>query len=468
MAAFPVSHLPYVLMAALIMVIAGCVQDRQSGSPEQSGNGAGVHRFVVIDPGHFHASLVFKRSGYDGISHDVGIYAPVGDDFIDHMNRVIPFNTRKDDPADWRYRIYLGPDFRDAVFRERFGDIAILSGKNDVKIDNIKACIDSGFNVLADKPWVIEPSKFSLLETVLTEAEQKGLVAYDIMTERFEITSILQRLVVNYEPVFGAMTNGSPDDPAVEKSSVHHLSKVVAGQQLKRPWWFFDTSVQGEGLVDITTHLVDMVFWILYPAKAIDYKTDIEMVSAKHGPTVLTPAQYGTITTEPRFPEQFTLDKDGNYPYFCNGQANFRVKGVNVRVQVIWNYEAPKGTGDTHYSIIKGTRCNVLVLQGKEQNFKPEVYFEPAPGSDRSVIGKELVSFIGSLDQYPGLKVVEEKGRWRIDIPDKYRIGHEAHFGQVTDRFLDFLGGEPMPVWEKANMLAKYYITTKALEMCRK
>ena len=468
MAAFPVSHLPYVLMAALIMVIAGCVQDRQSGSPEQSGNNAGVHRFVVIDPGHFHASLVFKRSGYTGISHDVGIYAPVGGDFTDHMNRVIPFNTRKDDPADWRYHIYLGPDFREAVFKERFGDIVILSGKNDVKIDNIKACIDSGFNVLADKPWLIEPSKFTLLETVLAEAEQKGLVAYDIMTERFEITSILQRLVVNCEPVFGAMTNGSPDDPAVEKSSVHYLSKVVSGQQLKRPWWFFDTSVQGEGLVDITTHLVDIVFWILYPAKAIDYKTDIEMVSAKHWPTVLTPAQYGTITAEPRFPEQFTLDKDGNYPYFCNGQANFRVKGVNVRVQVIWNYEAPKGTGDTHYSIIKGTRCHVLVLQGKEQNFKPEVYIEPAPESDRSVIGKELVSFIGSLDQYPGLKVVEEKGRWRIDIPDKYRIGHEAHFGQVTDRFLDFLGGEPMPVWEKANMLAKYYITTKALEMCRK
>ena len=27
--------------------------------------------------------------------------------------------------------------------------------------------------------------------------------------------------------------------------------------------------------------------------------------------------------------------------------------------------------------------------------------------------------------------------------------------------------GEPMPAWEKANMLAKYYVTTKALEMCR-
>ncbi len=465
---FPVTHLPFFLMAELFIVIAGCAHDQEPGSPEPSGSGAGNHSFVVIDPGHFHSSLVFTRSGYDGISHDVAIYAPVGDDFVDHMNRVIPFNTRKDDPADWRYRIYLGPDYRDAIFRERFGDIAILSGKNNVKIEIIKACIDSGFNVLADKPWIIEPSKFSLLETVLTEAEQKGLVAYDIMTERFEVTSILQRIIVGYEPVFGTITSGSSDDPAVVKSSVHYLSKVVAGQQLKRPWWFFDTSIQGEGLVDITTHLVDMVFWILYPAQSVDYKTDIDMVSAKHWPTMLTPAQYETITAQPRFPEHFTLDKDSNYPYYCNGQVNFRVKGVNVRIEVIWNYEAPKGSGDTIYSIIKGTKCRVLVLQGKDQNFKPELYIEPSQGSDRSIIKKELASFIDSLDQYPGLNVIEENGRWRIDIPDKYRVSHEAHFGQVTDRFLNFLAGDPMPLWEKANMLAKYYVTTKALALCLK
>ncbi|NVM00889.1 MAG: oxidoreductase, partial [Candidatus Helarchaeota archaeon] len=45
--------------------------------------------------------------------------------------------------------------------------------------------------------------------------------------------------------------------------------------------------------------------------------------------------------------------------------------------------------------------------------------------------------------------------------------GHEAHFGQVTDAFLEYLGGKPMPHWEKANMLAKYYVTTRALEICR-
>jgi hypothetical protein len=64
--------------------------------------------------------------------------------------------------------------------------------------------------------------------------------------------------------------------------------------------------------------------------------------------------------------------------------------------------------------------------------------------------------------------VAEEKNRWRIEIPEQYRVGHEAHFGQVTDAFLEYLKGKPIPAWEKANMLAKYYVTTKGLELCRK
>jgi len=460
------THLLFFLAIAFIVVVAGCTQEKADTS-SQSASAQSEHRFIVIDPGHFHAALVFKRPGYEGISPLVGVYAPVDEDFTDHMNRVIPFNNRADDPAQWRYKIHLGPDYREAVFGERFGDIAIFSGKNNEKLDNIKACVDSGFNVLADKPWVIDPDKFPLLDTVLTEADRKGLVAYDIMTERYEITSNIQRHLVNHESVFGSITTGTPDDPAVLKRSVHHLSKIVAGRQLKRPWWFFDTAIQGEGLVDITTHLVDIVFWILHPEQAIDYKTDIEVVSAKHWPTLLSAQQYETITAKPQFPPQFKLDQDGKYPYYCNGYVNFRLNGVNVRAEVIWNYVAPKGTGDTHYSIIKGTRANVLVLQGKEQNFRPELYVEPADGANSGEVAQALKSFIASLSHYPNLSVVEEKGRWRIDIPAEYRIGHEAHFGQVTDRFLEYLDGEPMPGWEKANMLAKYYVTTQALKMCK-
>ncbi len=470
---FPNVHISFVLVLAILVLIVsagGCAQDRveKKISPDQSEDG--LHRFLVFDPGHFHASLVFKRPRYEGISSMVGIYAPVGEDFVDHMNRVIPFNTRKENPAEWKYSIHLGPDSQEALLKEKFGDMVILSGRNNEKIDRILACVRAGFNVLADKPWLIDPERYELLETALKEADDKGLVIYDMMTERHEITTILQQLIVNHEPLFGSLTKGSPDDPAVIKSSVHHLFKYVAGRPLKRSWWFFDTSIQGEGLVDITTHLVDLIFTILYPEQAIDNTKDIEMVSASHWPTLLSPAQYETITKKPEFPSQFVLDGKGNYPYYCNGKMNFRLKGVNCQAQVIWNYKAPEGTGDTHYSIIKGTRAHVLILQGKKQNFKAELYLKPAPGADRTQVGNALKSFIASLakDNYPGLSVVEEKDMWRFDIPQKYHVGHEAHFGQVTDRFLEYLEGEPIPEWEKSNMLAKYFVTTKALELSRR
>ena len=323
--------------------------------------------------------------------------------------------------------------------------------------------------MLSDKPWLIDPQKFPLLEEALAVAEDNGLVAYDIMTERFEITTILQRMIAAHEPVFGKIIAGSPQDPAMIKKSVHHFYKKVAGKTLVRPWWYFDTSVQGEGLVDVTTHLVDIVFWILRPDQAIDYKKDIEMVSAEHWPTVITAEMFNRVTGKAEFPPQFALDANGNLDCFCNGRMNFRLGEVNVQVEVVWNYQAPEGTGDTHYSVLKGSRAHLLVLQGPEQGYRPQLYVAPAPGVQAAEVGRALKSFMAEVagKSYPGVEAVEESGRWRIEIPGKYKVGHEAHFGQVADRFLEYLEGKPMPAWERPNMLAKYYLTTSALKLCR-
>ncbi len=112
----------------------------------------------------------------------------------------------------------------------------------------------------------------------------------------------------------------------------------------------------------------------------------------------------------------------------------------------------------------------MIVLQGKEQYYRPELYIESAKEENKKQVEKTLESFITSIskDTYPGLKVVKEATRWRINIPDSYRVGHEAHFGQVTDQFLRYLDGEPVPEWETANLLAKYYITISGLKLCRK
>ena len=49
----------------------------------------------------------------------------------------------------------------------------------------------------------------------------------------------------------------------------------------------------------------------------------------------------------------------------------------------------------------------------------------------------------------------------KIVIPDALRVGHEAHFAQVTARFLSYLRDrKQLPAWERPNMLAKYTVTT--------
>ena len=70
--------------------------------------------------------------------------------------------------------------------------------------------------------------------------------------------------------------------------------------------------------------------------------------------------------------------------------------------------------------------------------------------------------------EYPGLELRREETRWHIWVPDKHRTDHEAHFGQVMEKFLTFLKEGKLPAWEVPNMIAKYYTTTKALELARR
>jgi len=166
-------------------------------------NGWEKHRFIVVAPGHFHAALILKPPGYKDVSADVAVYSPVDSDFTDYMAMVISFNNRRENSSLWNYYIRIGPDFLEKAIEEKFGNVAIFAGRNDSKIDKVKVFVDAGYNVLVDKPWIIEHEKLPVLEKILDTAEDKGLIAYDIMTERYEITSILQKLLAAEESVFG-------------------------------------------------------------------------------------------------------------------------------------------------------------------------------------------------------------------------------------------------------------------------
>ena len=41
--------------------------------------------------------------------------------------------------------------------------------------------------------------------------------------------------------------------------------------------------------------------------------------------------------------------------------------------------------------------------------------------------------------KFPGVRALKKGDLWHIAIPDRYRVGHEGHFAQVTEKFFKFL-----------------------------
>jgi hypothetical protein len=426
-------------------------------------------RLITLDPGHFHAGLIQKEM-YPGVDPTVHVYAPLGPDLLAHLGRVSAFNRRPENPTSWRLEVHAGPDFLERMLREKPGNVVVLSGRNREKMDRILASVEGGLNVLADKPWLIAGADFPKLEKALSLAEKKGLVAYDIMTERSEITTILQGELARDPQVTGTVGPGTEREPAVEMESVHHLMKVVSGSVNLRPAWFFDTEEQGEALGDVASHLVDLVPFLLYPGQAIDYRSEIRVLGAKKWPTVLDRAQLLRLTGEKQLdPVLASRLKGDTLDYFANGEVSYTLRGTHVRLRALWNYEAPEGAGDTHVAIVRGSRARVEMLQGVEQKWRPELYVLPNRPADEPAVKAALERRVADLAKTrPGLTVEDEGGRLRVGIPDRYRVGHEPHFAEVTARFLGYLKDPAsLPKWEKANMLAKYWVTTQAVEMSR-
>src|SRR5690606_23502919 len=147
---------------------------------------------------------------------------------------------------------------------------------------------------------------------------------------------------------------------------------------------------------------------------------------------------------------------------YSNGEMIYTINGVYAKVSVIWNFEAPEGTGDTHYSIMRGTQSDLIIKQGKEENYKPILYIQSKGEKDFEVRLQEAMDEKVSV-QYPGTTTRKISDTlWEIVIPEAFKIGHEAHFGQVTENFLKYLEANKLLEWEVPNMISKYYTTMEA------
>jgi hypothetical protein len=146
---------------------------------------------------------------------------------------------------------------------------------------------------------------------------------------------------------------------------------------------------------------------------------------------------------------------------------NYKIKGKHAKVSVVWNYEAPEGTADTHFSVMRGNKCELIIKQGEAEGFKPVLYVQGIDAATEENLNDMITTQISK--RLKGISM-EKVGvdLWKINIPDEYKIGHEAHFAQVTENFLKYFNEGKLPSWEVPNMLTKYFTTTSALEMATK
>ncbi|MBW2428390.1 MAG: oxidoreductase [Deltaproteobacteria bacterium] len=417
-----------------------------------------MHTLLILNPGHFHAALVL-RERHPSLSDEIYVYSEPGPDLDRFLEIAESFNNRPVNPTRWQIYVQRGKDSIEKLIEEKKGDIAVLAGRNNTKMQNIDTLNRAGLAILADKPWVTTEEALPFLRS--TMASDRPLAA-DIMTERHEIATLLQKEFLAEENVFGRIRIEDDGSPAVFKECVHHLYKIVNEKPLVRPTWYFDIDVQGEGLVDTTIHLVDMTQWMLFPGTPIDYEKDIELIQARRWATRVPLDKFVKITGNSQFPQSIReYVKDDILDYFCNGELIYRIKEVPVHLREIWYLEEPPGGRDTHRSLIKGTGSDIMIRQLPETGFKTELLV--VPHENREPVEKAVQECLTKWsDRYPGLSAAPQKNALLIQIPDTLRTTHEQHFCRVRDAFIEHLDKGTEPPEHRAATIAKYTLLAKA------
>ncbi|HEX4985160.1 MAG TPA: putative oxidoreductase C-terminal domain-containing protein [Burkholderiales bacterium] len=420
------------------------------------------YSLIILNPGHFHAALTLRECNAL-IEDDVHVFAEDGPDLEDFLQRVHGFNDRAQQPTRWTLYVHRGADFLEKlVATQAPGAIVVVAGRNDVKMAQIHHLHARGFHVLGDKPWLTGAGGLGLLR----EAVAGPPLAMDIITERHEVANRLLRVLVRNAAVFGEFRREG-GAPAVALRSVHHLGKTVGGRPLRRPAWYFDTGVQGEGIVDVTTHLVDLAQWFLEDGMPFACNRDVEGLSARQWPIDVPLEAFTRITGEADFPERLRGNVSGGMlRYLCNAALSFRLRGVPVEIESSWALEQPPGGGDLYHAVLRGTLAELEVAQEPQSGFRTELAIRPA--QDGRAFESALAAAVAELQRdFPGLGLERTDDGFRARIPPPLRSTHEQHFAAVLDGFLRCVDAGGWPARIGADLDFRYSLLARAREVSR-
>lgn len=445
----------------LMVILSGCTNKEDANRRPW--------RLMTVAPGHFHASLL-QKTMLEGVDSVCYIYGASQQDIQGHLDLLNTYNKRPQMPTSWESKVYIGSDFFEKMLAEKRGNIVVLAGNNKEKTSYINQSVLAGLNVLSDKPMVIDDKGFELLKEAFTNAQKKDVLIYDIMTERYDPNIVMQSHLMKESAIFGTLQKGSLEHPSVIKKSKHHFYKEVSGNALTRPPWYYDVEQEGEGIVDVTTHMIDLIQWQCFPEQVFDYANDIQVLKASRWPVRLSKDQFTKSTRVEEFPEYLKKNvRDDSLYVSANGTIDYTIKDVHASVEVEWAFQAVPGAGDTHYSEVLGSRSRLTIRQDAKENFKATLRIEPLSevGFSQREQEEMAISFKSLQNRFPGLIFLADGKSYRVEIPDSLKTSHEEHFAKVAQKYLSYLADGHMPEWERSYILSKYYVTTQALKLAK-
>jgi hypothetical protein len=221
-------------------------------------------------------------------------------------------------------------------------------------------------------------------------------------------------------------------------------------------------------MADVGTHLADLALWLAFPDQAIDHRTEVAVVDADGWSLVLSAGQFEDVTGLAAYPgELFGQVVGGLLNYAGNNRCAVVVRGLHVRLTTLWEYEAPSGGGDTHQALARGSKATVAVRQ--EPGGVPELFIAAAGPAGHKPLAQALTGRCAAWQRlFPGVQIEDRGDELRLAIPAALRVGHELHFAEVMEEFARYFHTpRAVPSWERSNALARYFITTRAVEIAR-
>src|SRR5690606_8678389 len=117
----------------LLSLCFSCAENPKKMKDDQVED-TGKVTLMTLDPGHFHAALV-QKTMYQGVDSTLYVFAPEGPDVNDFLTKIETYNSRSEEPTQWKVEVSYGGDYLDRMIAQKPGNVMIVAGKNSQKID---------------------------------------------------------------------------------------------------------------------------------------------------------------------------------------------------------------------------------------------------------------------------------------------------------------------------------------------